>query len=124
MKLHEFLPYPMHNFEDFTPAMSTVSPPKFNSPNLFKEPKMKLAERTELTKHSDSKTVVADGDSADSEVSSVSSSVQSSPSLTAAGEDEKLYSCPECGKTFNAHYNLTRHMPVHTGSRINLYPPP
>ena len=29
--------------------------------------------------------------------------------------DGKLYSCPECGKTFNAHYNLTRHMPVHTG---------
>ncbi len=32
----------------------------------------------------------------------------------------KTYPCPECGKVFNAHYNLTRHMPVHTGKVINL----
>lgn len=30
---------------------------------------------------------------------------------------QKTFSCPECGKIFNAHYNLTRHMPVHTGAR-------
>ena len=29
----------------------------------------------------------------------------------------KQISCPVCGKVFNAHYNLTRHMPVHTGAR-------
>ena len=29
----------------------------------------------------------------------------------------KLYSCQICGKVFNAHYNLTRHLPVHTGTR-------
>lgn len=29
----------------------------------------------------------------------------------------KTFACPECGKVFNAHYNLTRHMPVHTGAR-------
>lgn len=29
----------------------------------------------------------------------------------------KVYTCQDCGKTFNAHYNLTRHMPVHTGAR-------
>lgn len=29
----------------------------------------------------------------------------------------KQISCPVCGKMFNAHYNLTRHMPVHTGAR-------
>ena len=29
----------------------------------------------------------------------------------------KQISCPVCGKKFNAHYNLTRHMPVHTGAR-------
>ncbi|XP_022656132.1 fez family zinc finger protein 2-like isoform X1 [Varroa destructor] len=29
----------------------------------------------------------------------------------------KTFPCPECGKVFNAHYNLTRHMPVHTGAR-------
>ena len=30
---------------------------------------------------------------------------------------QKTYPCPQCGKVFNAHYNLTRHMPVHTGNR-------
>jgi len=30
---------------------------------------------------------------------------------------DKQISCPVCGKMFNAHYNLTRHMPVHTGAR-------
>ena len=34
-------------------------------------------------------------------------------SLTAS--KQKTYPCPQCGKIFNAHYNLTRHMPVHTG---------
>ncbi|KAF5401533.1 hypothetical protein PHET_05025 [Paragonimus heterotremus] len=29
----------------------------------------------------------------------------------------KTYACPECGKVFTAHYNLTRHMPIHTGAR-------
>jgi len=29
----------------------------------------------------------------------------------------KQVSCPICCKMFNAHYNLTRHMPVHTGAR-------
>lgn len=29
----------------------------------------------------------------------------------------KIFKCHECGKVFNAHYNLTRHMPVHTGAR-------
>uniref|UniRef100_A0A915PPM0 C2H2-type domain-containing protein n=1 Tax=Setaria digitata TaxID=48799 RepID=A0A915PPM0_9BILA len=32
-------------------------------------------------------------------------------------EKRKSFECPECGKVFNAHYNLTRHMPVHTGAR-------
>ena len=27
----------------------------------------------------------------------------------------RTFPCLECGKVFNAHYNLTRHMPVHTG---------
>ncbi|XP_013781553.1 zinc finger protein 557-like [Limulus polyphemus] len=30
---------------------------------------------------------------------------------------QKTFTCTECGKIFNAHYNLTRHMPVHTGAR-------
>lgn len=31
--------------------------------------------------------------------------------------DGKTFTCGDCGKVFNAHYNLTRHMPVHTGAR-------
>ncbi|XP_012156833.1 protein sister of odd and bowel isoform X2 [Ceratitis capitata] len=34
-----------------------------------------------------------------------------------ASGKQKTFSCLECGKVFNAHYNLTRHMPVHTGAR-------
>ncbi|XP_056645885.1 fez family zinc finger protein 2-like [Diorhabda sublineata] len=37
-----------------------------------------------------------------------------SPILT---PKQKSFECGECGKVFNAHYNLTRHMPVHTGAR-------
>ncbi|XP_058800964.1 fez family zinc finger protein erm-like isoform X2 [Phymastichus coffea] len=39
------------------------------------------------------------------------SSVSSNPAK------QKSFTCLECGKVFNAHYNLTRHMPVHTGAR-------
>ncbi|XP_069485194.1 fez family zinc finger protein 1 [Ambystoma mexicanum] len=35
----------------------------------------------------------------------------------AAGCKPKVFTCEVCGKVFNAHYNLTRHMPVHTGAR-------
>uniref|UniRef100_A0A914XI94 C2H2-type domain-containing protein n=1 Tax=Plectus sambesii TaxID=2011161 RepID=A0A914XI94_9BILA len=37
--------------------------------------------------------------------------------LSASNGKHKTFTCPECGKVFNAHYNLTRHMPVHTGAR-------
>uniref|UniRef100_A0A8C9RM47 FEZ family zinc finger 1 n=1 Tax=Scleropages formosus TaxID=113540 RepID=A0A8C9RM47_SCLFO len=33
------------------------------------------------------------------------------------GAKPKVFTCEVCGKVFNAHYNLTRHMPVHTGAR-------
>uniref|UniRef100_A0A493TX29 FEZ family zinc finger 2 n=1 Tax=Anas platyrhynchos platyrhynchos TaxID=8840 RepID=A0A493TX29_ANAPP len=35
----------------------------------------------------------------------------------AAEGKPKNFTCEVCGKVFNAHYNLTRHMPVHTGAR-------
>uniref|UniRef100_A0AAV2KVD7 C2H2-type domain-containing protein n=1 Tax=Knipowitschia caucasica TaxID=637954 RepID=A0AAV2KVD7_KNICA len=38
-------------------------------------------------------------------------------SACAAGNKPKVFTCEVCGKVFNAHYNLTRHMPVHTGAR-------
>ncbi|KAM9753709.1 fez family zinc finger protein 1 [Menidia menidia] len=34
-----------------------------------------------------------------------------------ASSKPKVFTCEVCGKVFNAHYNLTRHMPVHTGAR-------
>ncbi|RZF45287.1 hypothetical protein LSTR_LSTR014085 [Laodelphax striatellus] len=39
------------------------------------------------------------------------------PPTTATKHTSKQFTCPDCGKVFNAHYNLTRHMPVHTGAR-------
>ena len=46
-----------------------------------------------------------------------SNSVTNSPSKKNNAKPTKTFTCPECGKIFNAHYNLTRHMPVHTGAR-------
>ena len=47
--------------------------------------------------------------------------VDNNSSSTVGGSQKstqtKTFTCTECGKVFNAHYNLTRHMPVHTGAR-------
>ncbi|UYV82193.1 hypothetical protein LAZ67_21001311 [Cordylochernes scorpioides] len=44
-------------------------------------------------------------------------SLKSKRSSSPNRDKQKTFTCPECGKIFNAHYNLTRHMPVHTGAR-------
>lgn len=36
---------------------------------------------------------------------------------TFVASKDGLYKCETCNKVFTAHYNLTRHMPVHTGAR-------
>ncbi|KAL3317367.1 hypothetical protein Ciccas_003978 [Cichlidogyrus casuarinus] len=41
----------------------------------------------------------------------------SSPDSQQTPKSQSIFTCPECGKVFNAHYNLTRHMPIHTGAR-------
>ncbi|KAJ8683873.1 hypothetical protein QAD02_019665 [Eretmocerus hayati] len=41
----------------------------------------------------------------------------SSTNINNGPQKQKSFVCKECGKVFNAHYNLTRHMPVHTGAR-------
>ncbi len=41
----------------------------------------------------------------------------STPKIGTSPEKQKSFACHDCGKVFNAHYNLTRHMPVHTGAR-------
>ena len=45
------------------------------------------------------------------------SSSSSTSSSSSSQEKAKIFKCNDCGKVFNAHYNLTRHMPVHTGAR-------
>ena len=52
--------------------------------------------------------------SSDHVATSLESDDKNEPSQT----KQKTYPCPQCGKIFNAHYNLTRHMPVHTGKNI------
>lgn len=52
---------------------------------------------------------------------------RSSSLAAAVASSAKTFTCNHCGKVFYAHYNLTRHMPVHTGARpfickvINVY---
>ncbi|MEE6501873.1 hypothetical protein FKM82_004347 [Ascaphus truei] len=50
---------------------------------------------------------------------SVERSAKNHNKLSASSVDgkPKIFTCEVCGKVFNAHYNLTRHMPVHTGAR-------
>uniref|UniRef100_A0A8C5MSU1 FEZ family zinc finger 1 n=1 Tax=Leptobrachium leishanense TaxID=445787 RepID=A0A8C5MSU1_9ANUR len=45
------------------------------------------------------------------------SSAKFSSGSSAPSSKPKVFTCEVCGKVFNAHYNLTRHMPVHTGAR-------
>ncbi|XP_001658249.2 fez family zinc finger protein 2 [Aedes aegypti] len=52
-----------------------------------------------------------------SDLNSSTNSTNSTNASAAALAKQKTFACPECGKVFNAHYNLTRHMPVHTGAR-------
>lgn len=44
-------------------------------------------------------------------------SSQTSNGQASSSSGDKVFKCNECGKCFNAHYNLTRHMPIHTGVR-------
>lgn len=64
---------------------------------------MKTSKRETLnaTSHEESNQVEAD--------------TSTSQGRKVVAKSQKSFSCPECGKLFNAHYNLTRHMPVHTG---------
>lgn len=51
------------------------------------------------------------------DVTTSGNSSSSGGAASVANNKPKIFTCNECGKTFNAHYNLTRHMPVHTGAR-------
>ena len=53
-------------------------------------------------------------------INSIDNKITSSTTTTVSSlstNSAKTFTCTECGKVFNAHYNLTRHMPVHTGAR-------
>lgn len=73
----------------------------------------KLMRKTMLESPADKKSI-----SSGSHVHSTQGNVPPITSPTSgAAVKPKTFACPECGKIFNAHYNLTRHMPVHTGAR-------
>lgn len=50
----------------------------------------------------------------DSSLSSTKTSEKTEPSSASTTQG---FICPDCGKVFNAQYNLARHMPIHTGAR-------
>ena len=52
---------------------------------------------------------------------SSNSASAASARLSPNSNKQRTYPCNECGKVFNAHYNLTRHMPVHTGNIFYLF---
>jgi len=93
--------YPKPSIEDFNypPTVSRqVNPPRpgFSGPsNLSSEPPA-TASKTTPPQGNQSNNVITD---------------------QASNQTNKVFKCNECGKCFNAHYNLTRHMPIHTGVR-------
>lgn len=50
-------------------------------------------------------------------VATKSNTVRATPPSNTTTTTAKTFTCSHCGKVFFAHYNLTRHMPVHTGAR-------
>ena len=59
--------------------------------------------------------------SSTSRKSNSSNAASSSARLSPNSNKQRTYPCTECGKVFNAHYNLTRHMPVHTGKILFIF---
>ncbi|VDP98794.1 unnamed protein product [Trichobilharzia regenti] len=73
-----------------------------------------ITKNTESSNDDDSMTVEVTAEDT-SEVGDVK--INSENSMSDNANTNKTYTCPECGKVFTAHYNLTRHMPIHTGAR-------
>nr|XP_016946024.1 fez family zinc finger protein erm isoform X2 [Drosophila suzukii] len=71
----------------------------------------------EVTPPPPASTATSSAGGARSRSPSPQGSIEDSSPGSASGGKPKTFSCLECGKVFNAHYNLTRHMPVHTGAR-------
>jgi len=70
--------------------------------------------------HAVNKTRIASNQQRNREPSPVKTPVRRAPPTSPVENKaggQKTYACPHCDKVFNAHYNLTRHMPVHTGAR-------
>ena len=76
------------------PGPGPLLPPSLGTPQHFRFPTFPFPESTKV-------------------LGKAEESLTSLTSLTSS--KQKSYPCPQCGKVFNAHYNLTRHMPVHTG---------
>ncbi|XP_077582340.1 fez family zinc finger protein 2 [Stigmatopora nigra] len=61
--------------------------------------------------------IVKENQSASAEKIAFKSHKHNSSNGSSGDGKAKNFTCEVCGKVFNAHYNLTRHMPVHTGAR-------
>ena len=82
------------------PGPGPLLPPSLTPPQHFRFPTFPFPESTKI----------------------LGKAEESLPSLTSlTSSKQKSYPCPQCGKVFNAHYNLTRHMPVHTGKREQFW---
>lgn len=77
----------------------------------------KLTRKTMLETPADKKSTSSHNHVRSVPNANVAAQSPSAPSTAATSIKQKTFACPECGKVFNAHYNLTRHMPVHTGAR-------
>ena len=110
-------PFPMSGSTDSNrAAIDAIYPQRY--------PSLKLSENNVKGHTSKCKTSIPDGARTTSFNSDIKAQTKgketsslNSPSTGSKGSmnQAKSFPCSECGKIFNAHYNLTRHMPVHTG---------
>lgn len=77
----------------------------------------KLMRKTTAESPADKKSSLLSNHVQSSQGNVASTTPPSSTTSSGVALKPKTFACPECGKIFNAHYNLTRHMPVHTGAR-------
>ena len=98
--------YPTHGYP-------TLKLSENNVKNNLTRGKLNLSDELKASSVGDGKTQAKSKNSPNSD--STNTTNKSSTS------QQKTFPCTECGKVFNAHYNLTRHMPVHTGKKYNNY---
>ena len=98
--------YPTHGYP-------TLKLSENNVKNNLTRGKLNLSDELKASSVGDGKTQAKAKNSPNADSANTSSKSSTS--------QQKTFPCTECGKVFNAHYNLTRHMPVHTGTKYFNY---